>query len=139
MEKQNFEEKLLRMTKPEVSNLKHQDMLANAITKAKDKSVLSWWWLSIPLYIVAMLLMKSAFIPNTTLISNIHELAIKERYISILFFLVVPIVFIIVNLLSIRKIYYLSGSPKTLNFLQTNWYNVLMLILSFLILLIYSL
>jgi len=139
MEKQKFEEKLLRMTKPEVSDLKHQDMLANAITKAKDKSVLSWWWLSIPLYIVAMLLMKSAFIPNTTLISNIHELAIKERYISILFFLVVPIVFIIVNLLSIRKIYYLSGSPKTLNFLQTNWYNVLMLILSFLILLIYSL
>jgi len=139
MEKQKFEEKLLRMTKPEVSDLKHQDMLAYAITKAKDKSVLSWWWLSIPLYIVAMLLMKSAFIPNTTLISNIHELAIKERYISILFFLVVPIVFIIVNLLSIRKIYYLSGSPKTLNFLQTNWYNVLMLILSFLILLIYSL
>jgi hypothetical protein len=139
MDKQNFEEKLLRMTKPEVSNLKHQDMLAKAITKAKDKSVLSWWWLSIPLYIIAMLLMKSAFMPNTTLISNIHELAIKERYTSILFFLVVPIVFIIVNLLSIRKIYYLSGNPKTLYFLQTIWYNVLMLVLCILILLIYSL
>jgi hypothetical protein len=139
MEKQNFEEKLLRMTKPEVTNLRHQDMLANAITKAKDKSVLSWWWLSIPLYIIAMLLMKSAFMPNTTLISNIHELAIKEKYTSVLFFLVVPIVFIIVNLLSIRKIYYLSGNPKTLNFLQTIWYNVLMLVLCILILLIYSL
>jgi len=139
MEKQNFEEKLLRMTKPEVNNLRHQDMLANAITKAKDKSVLSWWWLSIPLYIIAMFLMKSAFMPNTTLISNIHELAIKDRYTSVLFFLVVPIVFIIVNLLSIRRIYYLSGNPKTLNFLQTIWYNVLMLVLCILILLIYSL
>ncbi len=59
MEMKNFEDKLFHMTKPEVSQLKHQDMLANAITKAKDKSVLSWWWLSIPLYLITTLLMKS--------------------------------------------------------------------------------
>jgi hypothetical protein len=139
MEMQNFEEKLNQMTKPEIPQLKHQDMLSNAITNAKDKSVLSWWWLSIPLYIIAALLMKSLFMPNTTLISNIHELASKERYTSVLFFFIVPVVFIALNVFSIRKIYFLSGSPKTIMFLVEVWFNVLILILSILILVIYSL
>jgi len=36
MEKENFEEKLKLMTKPEVNQLKHQEMLANAISNAKE-------------------------------------------------------------------------------------------------------
>lgn len=139
MEMQNFEKKLIQMTKPEVSQLKHQDMLANAIIKAKDKSVVSWWWLSIPLYIIATLSMKSVYIPHATLISNIHELTSKERYSSVLFFLILPIVFIIINFISIRKIYFMSGSPNTINFLRTAWFNVLILFFSILILIIYSL
>ena len=139
MEMQNFEEKLIQMTKPEVSQLKHQDMLANAITKAKDKSVLSWWWISIPLYIIAALLMKSVFMPNTTLISNIHEFISKERYSSVLFFLVLPIMFITINFISIRRIYFLSGNQKTINFLQSVWFNVLIIFLSILVLIIYAL
>ena len=139
MEMQNFEEKLIQMTKPEVSQLKHQDMLANAITKAKDKSVLSWWWISIPLYIIAALLMKSVFMPNTTLISNIHEFINKERYSSVLFFLVLPIMFIVINFISIRRIYFLSGNQKTINFLQSVWFNVLIIFLSILVLIIYAL
>lgn len=135
----NFEEKLIQMTKPEVSQLKHQDMLANAITKAKDQSVVSWWWLCIPLYIIATLLMKTFFMPGTTLISNINELTDKERYSSVFFFLVLPIVFIIINFISIRKIYFLSGSPKTINFIRTIWFNVLILLFSILVILIYSL
>ena len=139
MEMQNFEEKLIQMTKPEVSQLKHQDMLANAITKAKDKSVLSWWWISIPLYIIVALLMKSVFMPNTTLISNIHEFINKERYSSVLFFLVLPIMFIVINFISIRRIYFLSGNQKTINFLQSVWFNVLIIFLSILVLIIYAL
>ncbi len=139
MEKKNFEEKLIQMTKPQVSQLKHQDMLANAITKAKNKSVLSWWWLSIPLYIIAAFLMKIFFMPNTTLISNIHEFTSKEKYSSLVFFLVLPVVFIAINFISIRKIYFLSGSPKTINFLQAVWFNVLIIIASILILIIYAL
>ena len=38
MKMKNFENILIQMTKPEVSQLKHQDILANAIIKAKDKS-----------------------------------------------------------------------------------------------------
>lgn len=36
---EKFEETLINMTKPQVSQLKHEDMLAKAVTRAKDKSV----------------------------------------------------------------------------------------------------
>jgi hypothetical protein len=119
MEKQIFERKLEKMTKPEIPQLKHEDMLANAIINAKDKSVVSRWWLSVPVFIIMMLLMKSVYMPGTTLITNIHELTSREKYMSLVFFLISPAVLIIVNVFSIRKIYFLSGSPKSLNFLQT--------------------
>jgi len=139
MEMENFEEKLTQMTKPEVTHLKHQAMLANAITKAKDKSVVSWWWLSIPLYLIATLLMKTIFMPQTTLRLNIHDFTSRELYSSALFFLVLPIIFIVINFISIRNIYFLSGSPKSIKFLRTAWFNVLMIVFSVLILIIYSL
>jgi hypothetical protein len=139
VEMENFEKKLAQMTKPEVDHLKHQDMLANTITKAKDKSVISWWWLNIPFYLIAMLLMKAFFMPQTTLLLNIHNFTSREMYSSILFFLVLPIVFIVINFISIRNIYFLSGSPKSINFLRAAWFNVLMIIFSILILIIYSL
>ncbi len=139
MKMKKFEEILSQMTKPEVSELKHKDMLANTITKAKDKSVLSWWWLSIPLYILATLLMKSFFMSSTTLMSNLSDLASKQKYSSILFFVALPITFILINFMSIKKIYFLSGSPKSINFLKVVWFNVLIIIASVLILIIYSL
>lgn len=136
---EKFEEILSQMTKPEVSQLKHQNMLANAVTKAKDKSVLSWWWLSIPLYILAALLMKSYFITSTTFLSNLNHLISKQKYASVLIFVVLPITFIVINFMSIKKIYFLSGSPKSINFLKAVWINVLIIIASVLILIIYLL
>ncbi len=139
MEMKNFEDKLFQIAKPGVSQLKHQDMLANAITKAKGKSVLSWWWLSIPLYLVAAFLMKSFFMPTTSLLSNLHDFGSKEKYASVLFFVVLPIFFIIINFTSIKKIYFLSGSPKSISFFKAAWFNVLIIIASILILIIYLL
>jgi len=139
MKMENFEEILIKMTKPEVTHLKHQDMLANAISNAKDKSVISWWWLSIPLYLIATLLMKTIYMPQTTLLLNIHDFTSREIYLSVLFFLVLPIVFIVINFISIRNIYFLSGNPKSINFLRTAWFNVLMILFSILIIIIYSL
>ena len=137
MEIKEFEEQLIKMRKPEVSQLKHQDMLANAVTSAKDKSVLSVWWLSIPLYMLATLLMQSYFKPSTTLFSNLHVLAQKMKYSSILFFVVIPVVFILINFISIRKIYFLSGNPKILVLLKAAWFNLLIILTSFIILIIY--
>jgi hypothetical protein len=139
MNTQDFEEKLKQMTKPEVDHLKHEEMLGNAIANAKDKSVVSWWWLAIPLYIIAMLWMKSVYIPETSLISGIHNFIAEQKFMSVTLFLVLPVIFIILNFLSIRKIYFLSGSPKTLKFIGIVWFNVLMIFLCILLLIIYSL
>jgi hypothetical protein len=139
MEKENFKKKLEKMTKPELPHLKHEAMLADAIINAKDQSVVSWWWLSVPLFIILMLLMKSVYMPGTSLVTGIHELAGREKFISLIFFLVSPVILIIVNLFSIRKIYFLSGSPKSFNFLEIVWFNVAIITLSAVILLIYLL
>jgi hypothetical protein len=139
MENQNFEKKLRDMAKPEINQLKHADMLAKAIIDSKDRSVVSSWWLSVPVFIILMLLMKSIYMPGTTLITNIHELAAKEKYLSVIFFLISPALLIIVNAISIRKIHFLSGSPKSPGFLRYVWLNVLIILFSALILIIYSL
>jgi hypothetical protein len=138
MEEQNFEKKLSEMTIPKITHLKHEDMLSNAIINAKDKSVVSLWWLSIPVFITLMLIMKVLYMPGSSLISNMHDLSIRQKFISLIFFLVVPILLIIFNLFSIRKVYFLSGSPKSINFLEIVLSNVLIIVLSVLILIIYS-
>lgn len=135
---ENFEDKLTRMTKPEVNQLKHQNMLANSISKAKDGSVLSLWWLSIPLYIIAVLLMKTVFMPHTTLFSNLHNLTEKNKYSSLLVFLLFPLIFITINIISIRKTYFLLGSAWTVNFFKAVWANILVIICSIIVLIIYS-
>ena len=135
----NFEKKLIQMTKPEVNQLKHENLLAKAMTNAKDKSVVSWWWLAIPLFIIAMFIIKSVYMPHTTLISNIHEFSKVQKIPSIIFFLILPIVFIFINFFSIQKVYFLAGSPKSFSFLKTIWLNIIMIFFSILILIIYSL
>ena len=139
METDNFEKQLAEMTKPDVKGLKHEDILATAIINARDKSVVSWWWISVPVFIILMLMMKSTFMPGTTLISNIHELESSQKLMSLIFFLISPLILIIINVLTIRKIHFLSGSPKSINFLETIWLNILVIAVSVLILIIYSL
>ncbi len=137
MDLQNFEKKLSQMTKPKIRELKHQDVLAQAIINAKDKSVLSWWWLSISLYILVMLLMKSLYMPKSTWLSNVHEWANKERYFALLLFIVFPVLLITINFISIRKIYISLGRSKSFSYLRAAWFNVSMIIISITILIIY--
>ena len=139
MKKQNFEKELSEMKKPVITELKHEAILSDAIINAKDKSVVSWWWLSISLFIILMLLMKSFYMPGSTLLSGLHELAVSHKYVSFIFFLISPIILILVNILTIRKIYFLSGSPRLLNFLWIVWFNIVIIVLSAMVLLIYSL
>ncbi len=136
---EDFEDKLNKMTKPEIVDLSHQNILANTVIRAKDKSVLSMWWLSVPLYIIAALLMKTFFMPNTTLISNIHDLANKDIILSILFFVAVPIGLIVLNIRDIKKVHFLLGNPKTISFFGVIWINILTIVFSVLIIVIYSL
>jgi hypothetical protein len=127
------------VTKPEVNELKHQDMLADATAKGKDKSVVSWWWLIIPLYIISTLVMKSIYMPGTSFISNIRELTSKQKLTSSIFLLILPIIFILISFYNIRKICFLSGNPKSVNFLKAVWLDILMILFSILIVIIYLL
>lgn len=127
------------MTKPQVSHLKHQDMLEKAIINAKDKAVLSWWWESIPLYIIATFLMKTFFVPDTTLVSNIHSMSTSNPFVALLFFVAVPVIFTAINIFDIGKIYFAAGRPALPGFLQMVWFNILIIMASIFILIIYSL
>ena len=139
MENDYFKMKLTEMTKPEIPHMKHEDMLADAILNAKDKSVVSLWWLSVPAFVVLMLVMKSVYMPGTTLVSNMKEMELQNKFVSIIFFLVSPIVLIIINAFSIRKIYFLSGSPKSAAFLQDAWLNIMVIAFAVVVLIMYSL
>lgn len=136
---ENFEKKLSEITKPRVSDLKHEDILADTITKVKDKSVVSLWWLVIPLYIIAAFVMKSFFMPSASFVSSLHELADKHGYTAVLLFIVLPVIIIVANLVSIKQVYFLSGSPKTINFLRIVITNILLIVISLSVLLIYFL
>jgi hypothetical protein len=135
----NFEENLINMSKPEISHLKHQDMLANAIINAKDKSVVSLWWVSIPLYLLAAFAMKSIYFPQTTWISTFRELTSKQGYLAVLLFIVLPVILIIINSLTIRQLYFLYGNTKLSLLIKTVLAQILIIILSLLILLFYFL
>lgn len=137
--KNEFEKKLKEMTKPSIPDLKHEDMLANAIVNAKDKSIVSLWWLSVPVFIILMLLMKSFYMPGSSLFSNLRELTATQKNLSVFFFLISPLLLIIFNVSSIRRVHFLSGSPKSLNFLEAVWFNILIILVSVLIIVIYSL
>lgn len=137
METKEFEKILEQMTKPEVLKLEHESAMAKEIIKMKDKAILTGWWLSIPVYVILMLLMKTAFMHGTTLYSNIHEFAQKQPVVAAIFLIAVPIVFIVMNAFSIKKIYFLSGSPKGMIIIEQIWFSLLSIIISILILLLY--
>ncbi len=136
---ENFEETLSKMTKPEISELKHEDMLPGIIMKAKDKSVVSFWWLCIPLYVIAAFVMKSLFVPNASFLSVFNELASSKRYTAILLFFVLPLILIAVNLLSIKQLTFLYASLKRKEFIKTIFVELLIIIFSLLVLIIYFL
>lgn len=139
MEIQDFNEKMIQMTKPDIPNLKHQDMLASAVCHAKDKSVVSWWWLSIPIYLLAAFLMKSIYMPKITWLLSLHEFSTNKPYSSFLLFIILPLLSILINGFSIRKVYLLSNIHTPRSILKHAWFNVLMIAISILILIIYSL
>ncbi|MBS1517726.1 MAG: hypothetical protein JSS91_06535 [Bacteroidetes bacterium] len=133
----NFEEKLSSMSKPEVSELRHQEMISSALIKAKDRTALSFWWISIPLYLIAMLVMKTFYMPESAVTAGIRDFSQGNMFTAIVFFILAPAAVIIMNLLSIRKIYYVSGNPKPQKFLKTVIINLIMIILSVFVIIIF--
>jgi hypothetical protein len=139
MENINLEDGFIKMTKDEVAKIEHQTIMFDTILRSKDTLVLSGWWLSIPLFVIAMLLMKSVYMPNTSLISNIHEFKGGEKYISFFIFVIIPLFSIILNINTIRKINYFSVPHERSSIVEVKWFNHLLIVFSMCVLIIYFL
>ena len=133
----DFEEKLKQMTKPEIEDLKHEELIKDAIARAKDKSTVSWWWLSVPLYIIAALLMKTLFVPHATLSSGLHDIEGRSGLLSSVLFLVVPAVFALVNLSTVLNLYREAGKPGIVGFARAVWSSLVAFGLALIIIIIY--
>src|SRR5437868_11774120 len=139
MTTENFEENLKKITKPEMSELKHEVMLSKIIIKTKDRSVVSFWWLFIPLYVIAAFIMKSYYTPNASLITILHEFADSKGYTTVLLFFILPVLLIVINLLSIKQLYFLYNGLTKAGFLKTIAVQILIIVFSLFVLLIYFL
>ncbi|MGA7722724.1 MAG: hypothetical protein WCA84_16265 [Ignavibacteriaceae bacterium] len=135
----NFKDKLTNMSLPEINNLRHEELLAKVITSAHSKTAISFWWIIIPLYVIAAFVMKSFFVTHSTLRSNLRELADKTGYLTNLLFILMPVILIVTNMLSIKNIYFLSGSPKTIKFLSAAVIQIIIIFISLIIILVYIL
>ena len=134
-----FKEKMEQMSKPEIEELKHRDLLSSVIIKSKDTSVLSSWWLGIPVYLVAAFVMKSCFMPHTTLLSNIDGFTEQNKLVSFFIFIAIPITFIIINLIITKNIFSLFAKIASFHFFKVIRFNLLIIAASLLLMLLYSL
>ena len=135
----NFEDVLEQLSKPTITNLKHTDLLQKELVRAKDKSMLSVWWLLVPLYLIIMFLMKSFYMPSYSLMKSIDELKATQPFFSILIFIIIPIIFLVINLNSILKIYKLFGQISIKAFIKTTWLNLMLILFFLIIILLYIL
>lgn len=133
-----MEQMLNQMSIPSVEELKHEDILAKHIILRNHKSTISLWWLSVPVYTFAAFLMKSFYYKNTSVISMVRELLDRKSYVGPIVFGILPFLLLIINILSIRQSYYLYGSFKRGAFIQTILSELVFIILSALILLVYG-
>jgi hypothetical protein len=130
---EDFEKILNEMSKPEIKNLKHQDLLAKNILSAKRKTALSWWWVCIPLYVLGAFIMKGFYRHSSSLSQNLSELTIKNKYMVYLFFIGLPFVAIIINAATIFKLSSISKGSMLKNIIP----NILIIILAVIVFVIY--
>jgi hypothetical protein len=98
---EDFEKMLTELSKPEVRELKHQDLLADQIVRAKNRNALSFWWLLIPLYAIATLTMKTWYM-KTSLKQEINLFKVHNPVLSLLLFLILPALIIVFTFFSAK-------------------------------------
>lgn len=126
-----LEEILTTMSKPGVKELKHQELLGKAIVQSKRKTVLSTWWLAIPLYCLAMLGMETIYKKGTSLHDHLHQMDSSNPHLAQILFAVVPLALILLNGLHIWSTWKITRS------LNAVLLNATMIIISLLVLIFY--
>ncbi|MBS1978702.1 MAG: hypothetical protein JST46_15130 [Bacteroidetes bacterium] len=129
----SFEESLEKLTKPRVNDLKHERVLTELIVSSRGRSVLAGWWLSIPLYITAALVMKTMYVEGSGMMDNLHQLKASSGTYWI-YMLVIPLGVMILNVRILMFQYRTSAAPSLPSLLGVYWYNTFMILISILLL-----
>jgi hypothetical protein len=136
---EDFEKQLIEMAKPEITRLAHEDLLVKAITNANAQTTVSLWWLSIPIYFLASFLMKLYFVRGSTLSSTFLDFLDKNSYTAVLLLVIIPLLLILVNLRSLRKMHIAANGNMRIIPLRSIVAHCLFILVSIIILLIYVL
>ncbi|MBS1543981.1 MAG: hypothetical protein JST14_10135 [Bacteroidetes bacterium] len=129
----SFEDTLEKMPKPGVDELKHERVLTELIVSSRGPSVLAGWWLSIPLYLTAALVMKTMYVEGSGMMDNLHQLKASSG-IYWIYMLLIPLGVMIMNVRILVVQYRESAAPSLLSLLGVYWYNTIMILLSMLLL-----
>lgn len=131
-----FEKMLSKMSKPEVTELRHQAMLADQIIKTKHKAALSWWWLGIPVYILLAFIMKSFYAPGSSLKSSLAKFAETNGLLAWSSFVAFPTVLIIINGVSVYKLAIMNDGLRG-GLLKALIYNLAAIVLSIIVMAVF--
>ncbi len=102
------------MITPYTDNRENEIERRKVISSVKDRLTLCLWWLSIPVYTIAIQYMKTWFLPKTIFRFNIHDFLIRERSAAFFMFVILPVLLILINAFSIRDLFKLENAyPKS--------------------------
>ena len=135
-----FEDKLDRLSKPEVKNLKHESMISEQVINMKRKTALSWWWVLFPVYFAAMLIMKSFYFPGRNTFGYLAEFIARYPYFSFLVLGLLPALAIVINLITVKKIWFYAIADRPgIKFLRLTFFPAILILVSAVVILTYIL
>ena len=135
-----FEDKLDRLSKPEVKSLKHEAMVSELVIHMKRKTALSWWWVLFPVYFVAILIMKSFYFPGRNTFDYLAEFIAHYPYFSFLVLGFLPTLTIVINLMTVKKIWFYAVADRPgIKFLRLTIFPAILILISALVILTYIL
>lgn len=133
----DFEKILEQMSKPEIKHLQHEELLSKIISNAKEYSVLSFWWMSIPVYVIALFIMKTFFMPSSNVLEGLRSFKNDHHLAALLLFFIVPLILCVINLLSIKKLFQLTENISYTFQLKQVWTNLFFAVLCLAIIFFY--
>lgn len=136
MEEKEFLDKMDNLTKPGFENNPPNKMLKLAIVNSKKSAAMGVWFLVVPLYFLLMIFMKYYFNVNLHVIDIFEDFISSldkspaTKFIAPLFFVGLPIIGVVVNLLSIMFFEY-DKEQKRINIsIKLKWMNITILLAS---------
>jgi len=145
MDEKEFNDKMNRLRKPGFENHQPDTSLRLAIINSKKSAAMGVWFLVVPCYFLFMVLMKYYFNVNLHLIGIFEDFIASldkspvTKLIPPLFFIVLPIAGIVINLLSIMFFEYDKDRQQINISVKLKPFNILLVLISFAVISIFML